>query len=80
MPAISSITLFFTTSESSMMTAITSIAPTKAAVSTAIKPVIVNEEVEMLPPQSNITSATPTEAPLLMPNIDGPARGFLNAV
>ena len=63
-----------------MMSASTSIAPTKAAVSTATNPDSENASVLMLPPQSSITNATPTDAPLLIPKMDGPASGFRKAV
>ena len=33
-----------------------------------------------MPPRMSITSATPTLAPLVMPSIDGPARGLRKAV
>ena len=80
MPMMSSITLFFTIVEKNIMSAITAIAPTKAATRTATKPVSENDPAVMLPPRRSITSATPSEAPLLIPKMLGPARGLRNAV
>ena len=62
------------------MRPITIIAPTKAAARTAIKPDILTEPTESEPPKPSITNATPTPAPLLIPKMLGPARGFLKAV
>ena len=73
-------TLLRTTVAKNRISAMTVMAPTKAAKSMAAKPVRVNEPAETLPPRSSITSATPSDAPLLMPKMLGPARGFLNAV
>ena len=58
----------------------TSIAPTKAASRMAMKPLTETPTAEMLPPMSSITNATPREAPLLMPKMDGPANGLRKAV
>ena len=55
-------------------------APANAAIRMAIYPERLNMLEEILPPIINITNATPNPAPLFIPNIDGPARGFLNAV
>ena len=79
-PMISSMTLFLTIVEKSRMRAMTAMAPTKAAKRTATKPVNEKLPAVMLPPRSSITSATPNEAPLLIPKILGPANGFLKAV
>ena len=80
MPMMSSITLLRTTLEKKKMTAITAIAPTKAAKRMATKPETLTEPAEILPPKSNITSATPKPAPLLIPKILGPAKGLRKAV
>ena len=39
-----------------------------------------NPAVLMELPKTSMTSATPKLAPVLMPKIEGPARGLLNAV
>ena len=80
MPMMSSITLLRTSVEKKKMMAITVIAPTKAAINTATKPERLTLPAEMLPPRSNMTSATPRPAPLLMPNTLGPAKGLRKAV
>ena len=66
--------------EKKKMRAITVMAPTKAAVRMATKPERLTEPAEMLPPKSNITKATPRPAPLLIPKMLGPAKGFRKAV
>ena len=80
MPMMSSMILFFTSVENARMSAMTSMAPTKAAKSTAMNPESENPAAEMLPPMSSITRATPSEAPLLIPKILGPASGLRKAV
>lgn len=80
MPVIRSMTLLFTRLEKNNNTAITATAPTNAAISTARNPVTETAPAVMLPPNRSITKATPRLAPLLIPNIDGPARGLQNAV
>ena len=80
MPMISSITLFLTILENRKISAITLMAPTKAAMSTAAKPVMLTLPAEMLPPSSSITRATPRPAPLLIPKMLGPASGLRKAV
>ena len=77
---MSNIILFFTTEENANNIAITIAAPMNAAIITAKKPLTEISPAVILPPRSNITSATPRLAPLLIPKIDGPASGFLNAV
>ena len=77
---MSNITLFLTILEKKKMTAITAIAPIKAATRMATNPEILTEPAEILPPKSSITSATPRPAPLLMPKMLGPARGLRKAV
>ena len=44
------------------------------------KPLNDKAPVVRLPPKSRMTSAAPTPAPLLIPNIDGSARGLRKAV
>ena len=63
-------------SEKKNISAVTAIAPAKAATNTAIKPDTENKTVETLPPKSSITRATPKPAPALIPNTSGPANGF----
>ena len=79
-PTISNKTLLRTIVERNKMSAVTEIAPTKAAVRIARKPETVNIEVDTVPPNSNITKATPNPAPELMPNTSGPAKGLRKAV
>ena len=66
--------------EKKKISAMTVMAPTKAAARMATKPERLTEPAEMLPPRSNITKATPRPAPLLMPKMLGPAKGLRNAV
>ena len=80
MPMMSSITLLRTMFEKKKMSAITVMAPTKAAARMATKPERLTEPAEMLPPKSSITRATPSPAPLLIPKMLGPARGLRKAV
>lgn len=80
MPMMSSKTLFLMISEKKNISAVTAIAPAKAATNTAIKPDTENKTVDTLPPKSSITSATPKPAPALIPNTSGPANGFRKAV
>ena len=80
MPIISSMTLFLTIPANSSSTAMTAPAPMKAAASTATKPVSDTVPSVMPPPKASITKAAPRLAPLLIPNIEGPARGLRNAV
>ena len=80
MPMISSMTLLRTSVEKKKMTAITAIAPTNAANSTAAKPLILTDPTERPPPRKSMTSATPSPAPLLMPKTLGPANGLRKAV
>ena len=76
MPMMSNMTLFLTHCEKTKIMLVTTIAPTKAASKIAIAPPTLNKAVDMLPPMANITSATPNPAPLLIPKIEGPAKGF----
>ena len=62
------------------MSAITVMAPTKAAVRMATKPERLTEPAEILPPKRSMTKATPRPAPLLIPKILGPAKGLRKAV
>ena len=80
MPTMSSMTLFRTSVEKKKMSAMTAIAPMKAAIRIAAKPPIWREPTERPPPNKSITSATPKPAPLLMPKMEGPARGLRKAV
>ena len=66
--------------EKKRISPITTIDPMKAPSITEKKPDKVNTPVAMLPPLANITNATPRLAPELMPRMDGPASGLLNAV
>ena len=79
-PAINNITLLRIKVERNKMTDSTNAAPMKAPNKIAKKPDRENVAVAMLPPPANITKATPKLAPELMPNIEGPANGLLNAV
>ncbi len=80
MPIMSNITLFFTSVENTKIMPVTAIAPANAAHKTAMNPVKLTEETVILPPISNMTRATPKPAPPLIPKMEGPANGFLNAV
>ena len=77
---MSSITLLRTMVEKKKISAITNMAPTKAAARMATNPERLTEPAEILPPRSNITRATPRPAPLLIPKILGPASGLRKAV
>ena len=79
-PMMRSMMSFLTTSENMNTIAITATAPKNAPVKTAAKPLNDKAPVVRLPPKSRMTSAAPTPAPLLMPNIDGSARGLRKAV
>ena len=79
-PIISSIKLFFVKAEKNSKIPITIIAPAKAPANTARKPDILKTPAVILPPPSNITKATPRLAPVLIPNIEGPASGLRNTV
>ena len=72
--------LFLTIEEHTKMIPVTSIAPVNAAKRMATKPLTVKALVITLPPSSNMTSATPSPAPLLMPKMLGPASGLRKAV
>ena len=79
-PVISSMILLFISVEKKRISAIISMAPINAPSSTEKKPDKLNAPAVMLPPNSNMTKATPRLAPALMPRMDGPASGFLKAV
>ena len=79
-PIISSIKLFFVKAEKNSKIPRTIIAPAKAPANTARKPDILKTPAVILPPPSNITKATPRLAPVLIPNIEGPASGLLKTV
>ena len=79
-PIISSIKLFFVKAEKNSKIPMTIIAPAKAPANTARKPDILKTPAVILPPPSNITKATPRLAPVLIPNIEGPASGSLKKV
>lgn len=79
-PIISSIKLFFVKAEKNSKIPMTIIAPAKAPANTARKPDILKTPAVILPPPSNITKATPRLAPVLIPNIEGPASGLLKTV
>ena len=80
MPMMSSITWLRTIVENTKMIAITAIAPTKAAMITATKPLTLTAPTDMLPPSNSMTSATPRPAPLEIPKIEGSANGLRKAV
>ena len=80
MPVINSITLLRIMVERNKINAIIAIAPTKAPSIIVTKPETLNVVVVMLPPNANITRATPKLAPASMPKMEGPAKGFFNAV
>ena len=80
MPMMRSITLLRTSVEKKKMTAITAMAPMKAASRMAAKPLTLTEPMERPPPRKSMTRATPRPAPLLMPKMLGPARGLRKAV
>ena len=77
---ISNRMLLLTLVEKSQISAITPMAPANAPAITAIKPDTDHAPAVMVPPEASITSATPKPAPLLMPKIDGSARGLRKAV
>ena len=79
-PVISSMRLLRMKVERNRMTAMMSIEPMKAPISTDINPEKVTPPATMAPPVASITIATPRLAPLLIPRMDGPARGLLKAV
>ena len=62
------------------MSAMTAIAPMKAATRTATNPEMLTLPTERLPPNNSMTSATPNPAPLLIPKMLGPASGLRKAV
>ena len=80
MPTMSNMTLFRTSVEKKKMSAMTAIAPMKAAISTAAKPLTCKEPMESPPPNNSMTKATPSPAPLLIPKTEGPASGLRKAV
>ena len=80
MPMMSSMTELLTNVEHSSSTAITAMAPAKAANNVAMKPLMVRLPADNAPPTWSITRATPRLAPLLMPKMEGPASGLRNAV
>ena len=75
-PTISNITLLRTTIEKSIITPSVNIEPINAPSTEVIEPDIAPKA----PPPMSITTATPNDAPDVIPNIDGPANGFENAV
>ena len=80
-PTISNITLLRTIVEKRIIMPNINTAPIKAPAKTAIVPERANDPKEPNePPKNNITKATPKLAPELIPKIDGPANGLLNAV
>ena len=79
-PMINSSILLRTIEEKKKSSNVISIAPTNAASKMAKKPLTEKAAVVTFPPNKSITKATPNPAPLLMPNMPGPAKGFRNAV
>ena len=59
---------------------VTTIAPAKAETQTAKNPDRSSIPMLTLPPNNNMTTATPSAAPLVIPNTEGPANGLRNAV
>lgn len=72
--------LLLTIVENRKMSPVTAIAPTNAAKSMAMKPEKEYVQADRLPPIANMTMATPSAAPLFMPNTSGPASGLRNTV
>ena len=78
---MSSIKLLFTKVEKNNLVPKMSPEPTNAPVMIAKLPDKENNPaLPMELPKTSITNATPKLAPVLIPKIDGPARGLLNAV
>ena len=77
---MSSIRSFFNHMENSSNTAIIAILPTKDPINIAIYPPHEYPAADTDPPRNNITKATPKLDPEVIPNMEGPANGFLNAV
>ena len=59
---------------------VTMIAPVNEANKMAVNPLKFTVSIDTLPPKKSITMATASAAPLLMPNIPGPAKGLRKAV
>ena len=73
--------LFLTMVEKKSIVPNTVTEPRKAPAMTAENPVrVVASDTPNVPPQNNMTKATPKLAPVSIPNIEGPASGLLNAV
>ena len=72
---MSSITPERTMADRASISAVTAVAPTKAAATTVICPPIAVDV-----PTARVTMATARLAPLVIPNTDGPAKGLRNAV
>lgn len=79
---MSNITLLRTKVEKNIINPKTAVAPAKAAIITAIYPEKESpaEKFPTVPPNNNITKATPKLAPESMPKIEGPAKGFAKRV
>lgn len=81
-PMIINVVIFLTRLLKPSININTKVAPTKAArLTPRLDHIPIVESAE--PPQkpvNNIVMATPNPAPLLIPNIEGSARGFLNKV
>ena len=81
MPTMRSMMLFLTMVEKKSIVPNTVTEPRKAPAMTAENPVrVVASDTPNVPPQNNMTKATPKLAPVSIPNIEGPASGLLNAV
>ena len=78
MPMMSNMRLLRTKVEKKRIMAKTEAAPTKAPTIVAMKPDM-GLLVSNVPPAS-MTMATPRDAPVSMPSIEGPAKGLLNVV
>ena len=80
---MSSITGLFTHLESNSSNSVTTMAPTKAAATVESEENSAESGVLMVdnePTPSSMTMATPSEAPLVMPKMPGPASGLRKAV
>ena len=77
-PIMSNMRLLRTKVEKKRITPITTVAPTKAPTIVAKNPVRPLPAIHELP--ANIMMATPSEAPVSIPNIEGPASGLLKVV
>ena len=84
MPTMSSMVLLWTRPLSMSRMTMTSMEPIKAAMIMASTPATCMSAPSMVvpttPPIASMTSATPRDAPLVMPRMEGPANGFRKTV